>query len=154
MQGRDPHFRWTGVVYGWISFVLDGGSGSYRCTVADTTDVPAELMAAVARVVRGSMEERVSFDHEPSETRWTLRNAGGAVDIVVESFESWGAAVGGDVQWQGRWPSADRFGRAFLDATESFLAEVGGAGYAAGWPAYPVPRAAVDDLRASVGPSR
>lgn len=94
-------FRWVGVVHGWISFALDGGSGPYRCTVADTTDVPAELLAAVARVVRGSVEERVSFDHEPSEIRWTFRNVGGPVDVVVESFESWGAAGGGELEWQG-----------------------------------------------------
>jgi hypothetical protein len=147
---EEPAFRWVKVAHGWISFALDGGSGQYRCTVSDASDVVSELMLAVARVVRGSLEERVSFDHEPAEIRWTLRRVGEKISVSVESFERWGSASGGYLEWQGNWSNASSLGRKFLGATESFLRDVGSEGYSSGWPSYAVPDDAVGELRVSL----
>ena len=142
-----PNFGWIQVIHGWISFALDGGSGQFRCMVADTNDVPTELLSAVVRIVRGSQLERVSFDHEPAEIRWTLARETDAVRVVVESYENWGSSTGGYLEWVGSWRDTDSFGNSFLRATESFLRQVGRDGFASGWPTYPVPDPALEELR-------
>jgi hypothetical protein len=147
---KESRFQWLKVAHGWISFALDGGSGQYRCTVSDAGDVVSDLLLAVARVVRGSSEERVSFDHEPTEIRWTLMGVDGGVSILIESFERFGSVVGGYPEWRGTWPNARDFGREFLVATESFLERVGARAYSSGWPSYPKPDEAVSELRKSL----
>ncbi|GAB1641440.1 hypothetical protein KRMM14A1259_18630 [Krasilnikovia sp. MM14-A1259] len=147
---EDARFRWTKVAHGWISFALDGGSGQYRCTVSDASDVMAELLLAVARIVRGSLEEQVSFDHEPTEIRWTLRRATEKVSVSIESFERWGSNSGGHLKWLGNWSSTSDFGQEFLVATESFLQDVGPDGYSSGWPSYSTPDHAIGDLKTSL----
>lgn len=147
---EDPAFRWVKVAHGWMSFALDGGSGQYRCTVSDASDVIAELLLAVGRVVRGSVEERVSFDHEPAEIRWTLRRDDENVSVSVESFERWGSASGGNLEWQGSWSNASFLGQKFLVATESFLRDVGSDRYSSEWPSYAMPDDAIAELRVSL----
>lgn len=147
---QEPVFRWVQVAHGWISFALDGGSGRYRCTVSDTSDVPAELLSAIEKIIRGSRLECVSFDHEPSEIRWTLAHEGDAVRVTVESYENWGSSTGGYLEWVGSWVDTASFGRSFLEATESFLRKVGKVGFTAGWPTYSAPAMACEKLRASI----
>jgi len=145
-----PTFRWVKVTHGWISFALDGGSRRYRSTVSDGNDVVSELLHVVARIVLGSAEECVSFDHEPVEIRWTLRRSGAEVFVSVESFETWGSEVGGKMRWRGAWATPQLFGQEFLRATESFLERIGRSGYEIGWPSYPIPDDAIGELRASL----
>jgi hypothetical protein len=147
---EDSTFQWLKVAHGWISFALDGGSGQYRCTVSDASDVISDLLLAVTRVVRGSSRECISFDHEPTEIRWTITSVDGTVLVLIESFETWGSAVGGHSEWRGAWPNTRAFGSHFLVATETFLEQVGSGEYSSGWPSYPMPVEAVSELRKSM----
>jgi hypothetical protein len=112
--------------------------------------VPTQLLSAVEKIIRGSRLECVSFDHEPSEIRWTITHEGDAVRVAVESHEHWGSATGGHLEWVGSWVDAASFGDSFLEATESFLREIGGEGFAAGWPTYSEPTLACEKLRAGL----
>jgi hypothetical protein len=133
-----------------MSFELDSSSSQYRCTVSDASDVIAQLLLAVARIVRGSLEERVSFDHESAEIRWTIRRVDEKASVSVESFQEWGSASGGYLEWQGKWSDASVLGQKFLVATELFLQDIGPDGYFSGWPSYPIPDYAIEELRTSL----
>lgn len=148
---EESTFRWTRVAHGWISFALDGGSGCYRCTVSDTNDVPSELLAAIGRIVRGSKNERISFDHEPVEIRVVLQRLNDSVSLEIESFEQWGSTIGGCREWVGEWPNARMLGESILLSTQEFMTEIGESSFASGWPTYPPPSLACNALRDDLG---
>jgi hypothetical protein len=146
----EPAFEWVEVAHGWISFRLVGGSGAYFCEVADTNDVPSELLNAVTSIVRGSVFETVSFDLEPSEARWVFIRTDSQIVATLKTYDRWGSETGGSQGWTGQWDDPVVFGTLFLSATQYFLEKLGQDAYMRGWMAYPAPTFACDKLRRSL----
>lgn len=138
-------FRWLDLAHGWVSWELQGGSGRYRCTVSDTSDVFRDVLDSAILLLSGSRDVNVSFDLEPKQVQWKISDTGGEVSLRAEAFERWGEGCGA-LRWEGAWLNVEKFGHEMANAMNVLLGVYGETELRQRWPSYPIPRSELERL--------
>ncbi|GHI08071.1 hypothetical protein AQI88_06880 [Streptomyces cellostaticus] len=147
----DLRFSWELSGTGWATCRIADGASELKDVVSYCTDALADLLHGVAGLYGPAPVQRFSFDLEPVEVRWVLRNSGSDVDVAVHRFpdmstsfdapDQEGALVFGSLQ------PRSLFCHVVVEAAQSVLRLHGEDGYLAKWGRYPFPVAALQDLR-------
>jgi hypothetical protein len=139
---------------GWAECTVHLNDSHASLTASYLSDALGNLAAAALNLIRGSELERVSFDEEPGEYRWVLKQyRPGELSLRVLEFpELWSEAPddSGSVLLRGACSTQD-FARAVAGGLEAVLAEYGERGYKAKWVEHPFPNAALAALKSELG---
>ena len=142
----NPDFHWVGVRHGWASFELIGSDDArYRTTVSDGTDVFREHLAALRRALAEREPQRISFDTEPYEVRWTVTPNGGCADVRVTWHGEWGQGEG-ELRWHEPQVDLRLLATQAIASLEALRSTLGADGFAEAWP-YAYPEDEIDALR-------
>ncbi|MFI0813695.1 hypothetical protein [Streptomyces echinatus] len=136
---------------GWATCCIEDGSSERKDIVSYCTDALADLLHGVAGLYGSTPVQRFSFDLEPAEVRWVLRNRGSQVDLSIYRFPDMYASFDApDREGTRVWASTQPrglLGHVVVEAAQSVLRIHGEDGYRAKWVQHPFPVAALQDLR-------
>jgi hypothetical protein len=150
-MANELQFSWELSGSGWATCRIADAAAEQKEFVSYCTDALADLLFGVVGLYGDSSVQGFSFDLEPAEMRWRLRQRGTDVDIAIYSYPdastSWGTPdEGGTLSWSSTQPR-HVLGHVVMEAAETVLSLHGEAGYLEKWHRHPFPVAALQDLR-------
>lgn len=139
-------FQVRSIQNGWAEFRISHGEQQGTIIASYLSDSPAELLAALSRLLQGSRDERVIFEGEPGVTILRLRQLPGELARIEVS--------GGPSQdddpcgppWFRHTEPLPRFARRVHAEFARLLRELGPGGYQKAWVMYGFPHHPFDRL--------
>ena len=131
---------------GWAELWLSHGEQEGTIIASYLSDSPAELLAALGRLIQGSREERVIFEGEPGVIVMRLRRlAGNLARVEISGGPSEDDDPHGQL-WFRHTEPLPRFARRVYAEFKRLLDELGPAGYQKAWGLYSFPQRPFDEL--------